>query len=681
MEGGMCEGEHLDPRQPHQRAETNLEASVQCNSSFQVHHDPERAELQRCGASMECGSGQGQAILERSSHHMPNKEDDTKVRKRQKTFSAPQTQTIPNTSFLRRPSVQELPSSVFGHNFQGSTLDPRTANHHDMVRLPRNMDYGSIHPGALTLHSSPPLPAQQEFSLDCSSQDGPKSTLCNNASSQGSRATRVQVDQNGSAQGYRSIGLHTDHSNSIQGSRTSGVQAEHSSVQESRSSGLQATHSNIQGMRKYGLQADHSSTAHASRLTGPQANHSSCSSSAQGCRATGIQADRCCLLPGSRVTGLYAELVKELESQVSELRKVLSSRDEVFTQQEQRIKHLEQENQQLKCQMRTLEEQNDLLSSRNEEAARADQARMLLGPGNGCVDVTESNIQFLKGLVGFLESNAGSQVNIRVPLPPRVPAAEPKMPPAEVRVPPFMQQAPRVEPKTPPVEVREPSPVGMLRVSGVTGGFQYWMNAEESSDSPAALNDSCAIWEETIQETLPDGTPVWASPVEENGRPKLELIPNSGVYITHHQLDDLSQISNEKPKLMTRRLLDYFFSRETLARSSATGQRIAHNNTTMEKPIRLPVAVVSAIKEYVTNVCGRGCNFNAVINSKCGTSRRAVKKMSIRIDWMEGGGQHCPRTEVIAEGSLSPCGSGTATLQNSGSYQRSAMSMDDPAYS
>ncbi|XP_069490742.1 uncharacterized protein [Ambystoma mexicanum] len=630
MEGGMCEGEHLDPRQPHQRAETNLEASVQCNSSFQVHHDPERAELQRCGASMECGSGQGQAILERSSHHMPNKEDDTKVRKRQKTFSAPQTQTIPNTSFLRRPSVQELPSSVFGHNFQGSTLDPRTANHHDMVRLPRNMDYGSIHPGALTLHSSPPLPAQQEFSLDCSSQDGPKSTLCNNASSQGSRATRVQVDQNGSAQGYRSIGLHTDHSNSIQGSRTSGVQAEHSSVQESRSSGLQATHSNIQGMRKYGLQADHSSTAHASRLTGPQANHSSCSSSAQGCRATGIQADRCCLLPGSRVTGLYAELVKELESQVSELRKVLSSRDEVFTQQEQRIKHLEQENQQLKCQMRTLEEQNDLLSSRNEEAARADQARMLLGPGNGCVDVTESNIQFLKGLVGFLESNAGSQVNIRVPLPPRVPAAEPKMPPAEVRVPPFMQQAPRVEPKTPPVEVREPSPVGMLR---------------------------------------------------ENGRPKLELIPNSGVYITHHQLDDLSQISNEKPKLMTRRLLDYFFSRETLARSSATGQRIAHNNTTMEKPIRLPVAVVSAIKEYVTNVCGRGCNFNAVINSKCGTSRRAVKKMSIRIDWMEGGGQHCPRTEVIAEGSLSPCGSGTATLQNSGSYQRSAMSMDDPAYS
>lgn len=84
--------------------------------------------------------------------------------------------------------------------------------------------------------------------------------------------------------------------------------------------------------------------------------------------------------------------------------------------------------------------------------------------------------------------------------------------------------------------------------------------------------------------------------LQENGRPKLELVPNSGVYITHPQLDDLLQVSTDKPKLMTRRLLDYFFSRETLARSSATGQRIAHNNTTMERPLRLPVAVVNAIK-------------------------------------------------------------------------------------
>lgn len=31
--------------------------------------------------------------------------------------------------------------------------------------------------------------------------------------------------------------------------------------------------------------------------------------------------------------------------------------------------------------------------------------------------------------------------------------------------------------------------------------------------------------------------------------------------------------------------------------------------------------------EYITSVCGRGCSFNAVINSKRGTSRRTVKEL------------------------------------------------------
>lgn len=83
---------------------------------------------------------------------------------------------------------------------------------------------------------------------------------------------------------------------------------------------------------------------------------------------------------------------------------------------------------------------------------------------------------------------------------------------------------------------------------------------------------------------------------QENGRPKLELVPNLGVYITHPQLDNLSQVSTDKPKLMTQRPLDYFFSRQMLAWSSATGQRIACNTTTMEQPLRLPVAVVNTIK-------------------------------------------------------------------------------------
>nr|XP_020852979.1 uncharacterized protein LOC110215683 isoform X2 [Phascolarctos cinereus] len=225
-------------------------------------------------------------------------------------------------------------------------------------------------------------------------------------------------------------------------------------------------------------------------------------------------------------------------------------------------------------------------------------------------DVNEGNIQFLKGLVGLLESNMALQVN-------GLPAPLPTSPP--------------VEPKGTPAEAPRSPPVRRLR-AGLPSGFPAWLNSEDGVGSPATLSEATCLWEENVQDTLPDGTPVWASPVEENGRPKLELIPNSGVYITHHQLDDLSQVSTDKPKLMTRRMLDYFFSRETLARSSATGQRIAHNNTTMEKPIRLPVAVVNAIKEYVTKVCGRGCNFNAVINSKCGTSRRAVKKMIVKME-------------------------------------------------
>ncbi|XP_074915888.1 uncharacterized protein LOC116831425 isoform X2 [Chelonoidis abingdonii] len=309
----------------------------------------------------------------------------------------------------------------------------------------------------------------------------------------------------------------------------------------------------------------------------------------------------------SKVTGLYAELVKELELQMSELRNLLASREEAAMWQERRIKELELENQQLKSQLRNLEEQNDLLSSRN--GAGASVGRTVLGSGTSGVDINESNIQFLKGLVGLLESNAALQAN-------------------------SLQSftSPTVgEQRCTLAEVSKSPPVWRMR-AGVPSGFPPWLSTEDGSGSPVTLSDATCLWEENIQDTLPDGTPVWASPVEENGRPKLELIPNSGVYITHHQLDDLSQVSTDKPKLMTRRLLDYFFSREMLARSSATGQRIAHNNTTMEKPIRLPVAVVNAIKEYVTKVCGKSCNFNAVINSKCGTSRRAVKKMIIKME-------------------------------------------------
>ncbi|XP_075033107.1 uncharacterized protein LOC142094647 isoform X2 [Mixophyes fleayi] len=342
---------------------------------------------------------------------------------------------------------------------------------------------------------------------------------------------------------------------------------------------------------------------------------------------------------GSRVTALYAKLVQELETQVAELHQILASRDEVTKVKEWRIQELEQENQELRRQVQTLEEQNDALSRRGISTIK--DGDRLLGSEGHCVVVNDSNVSFIRNLAGFLETNSISQVsppqNFSTPLP----SSESKLPSVETIAPPASPTVSDADHPNAPSEVISSPPEGMLRVSGVTSGFQYWMKMEDGSEN--TLPESCALWEEPLQETLPDGTPAWASPIESNGRPKLELVPASGVYITYQQLEDLSHIPPDKPKLMTRRLLDYFFSRETLARSSATGQRIAHNNTTMEKPLRLPDTVVTAIKAYVTRACGRGCNFNAVINSKCGTSRRAVKKMSIRIDWTEGGTKHCPK--------------------------------------
>ncbi|XP_074019177.1 uncharacterized protein [Numenius arquata] len=314
-----------------------------------------------------------------------------------------------------------------------------------------------------------------------------------------------------------------------------------------------------------------------------------------------------------RVTGLYAQLLRELEAEVAKLQRALAARDEAVLHRDRRIRQLELENRQLRSHVRNLEEENDLLSSGDggggPSATAAAATRALLASGTGCIGVSDSNIQFLKALVELLESNATARVGgfqpFSVPSP-----GEQGCAPADV-------------PRSPPAWQLQ---------AGLPGGFHPCLGSKEGGDSPATLTDTVCLWEESRGDTLPDSTPLWASPIEENGRPKLELVPNSGVYITHPQLDNLSQVSTDKPKLMTRRLLGYFFSRETLARSSATGQRIAHNTTTMERPLRLPVAVVNAIKEYVTKMCGRGCNFNAVINSKCGTSRRAIKKMVVKME-------------------------------------------------
>ncbi|KAM4033440.1 uncharacterized protein ACNLHF_020370 isoform 2-T3 [Anomaloglossus baeobatrachus] len=356
---------------------------------------------------------------------------------------------------------------------------------------------------------------------------------------------------------------------------------------------------------------------------------------------------------GSRVTALYSELVRELEAQIAELHQILTSRDEAAEVQEWRIQELEKENQELRRHVQTLEEQNDALSRRGMCTIK--EGDHLIGPDV----VSDCNVSFLKNLTGFLEPNSESQPSPQASSTP-LPLSESKHPSAESVASPIPPQTPESDHPNAPNEVTSTPSDGMLRVTGVTSGFQYWMKMDDGGEN--TIPESCVLWEEPLQETLPDGTPAWASPIESNGRPKLELVPASGVYITYQQLEDLSLIPPDKPKLMTRRLLDYFFSRETLARSSATGQRIAHNNTTMEKPLRLPDTVVTAIKAYVTRACGRGCNFNAVINSKCGTSRRAVKKMSIRIDWTEGGAKHCPKPICKSPAQRLPAANDKATI-------------------
>lgn len=63
-----------------------------------------------------------------------------------------------------------------------------------------------------------------------------------------------------------------------------------------------------------------------------------------------------------------------------------------------------------------------------------------------------------------------------------------------------------------PEAVTSSPPEGMLRVSGVTSDFQYWMKMDDGGEN--TIPESCVLWEEPLQETLPDGTPTWTSPIE-----------------------------------------------------------------------------------------------------------------------------------------------------------------------
>ncbi|XP_038634507.1 uncharacterized protein LOC119953911 [Scyliorhinus canicula] len=303
---------------------------------------------------------------------------------------------------------------------------------------------------------------------------------------------------------------------------------------------------------------------------------------------------------GMKVMGLYADLVKELQEQVMELQRREQAQAEVVMLRERRIKALERENQRLKDQLQKLEEENDLLSSDSERGIT------MRGLPAGALDASKKSLKFLRDLVEQLESNMGTQN----------PLCDDAFPAVSLGL--LTEET--FAPVKPYREIND-------NISGTT----TWDRVEERFTSPVGHQEIRTL-DNAMKDTLPDGSPVWACAFEVNGRPKSELIPGSGVYLTNRELDELSHLPRDKPKLMTRKLLGYFFSDQTLARSSARGKRIAHNKTTMEKPICLPSTVTSAIKDYVTSVCGRGCDFTAVINSKCSSSRRTVRKLTGKME-------------------------------------------------
>ncbi|XP_078385616.1 uncharacterized protein LOC144667897 isoform X1 [Cetorhinus maximus] len=305
-----------------------------------------------------------------------------------------------------------------------------------------------------------------------------------------------------------------------------------------------------------------------------------------------------------KVMGLYADLVKELQEQVMELQRREQAQAEAVFLREQRIEALEKENRRLKDQLQKLEEENDLLSSDSE---RGITMRNLQA---GALDASKKSIKFLRDLVELLESNMETQN----------PPSDSKLPLVSLGLPPVRIAEETVTPVKPYREVNDDASVTITR-----------NRLEERFTSPLGHQEIQTLGK-AMKDTLPDGSPVWACAIEANGKPKSELIPGSGVYLTNRELDELSHLPRDKPKLMTRKLLGYFFSDQTLARSSARGKRIAHNKTTMEKPICLPTAVTYTIKDYVTSVCGRGCDFTAVINSKCASSRRAVRKLMEKME-------------------------------------------------
>ena len=104
------------------------------------------------------------------------------------------------------------------------------------------------------------------------------------------------------------------------------------------------------------------------------------------------------------------------------------------------------------------------------------------------------------------------------------------------------------------------------------------------------------------------------------------------VWITASQLSLATHRANNQPRKMLINMLDIFFTRETLAISSAKGTRVAHNNKMDAQSKPLNAIVLSALKEFILKTfkksngepCLTESVFNEVVNNKCATARRAL---------------------------------------------------------
>ena len=118
--------------------------------------------------------------------------------------------------------------------------------------------------------------------------------------------------------------------------------------------------------------------------------------------------------------------------------------------------------------------------------------------------------------------------------------------------------------------------------------------------------------------------------LQSSGLKKIKLIPEFDVWLTPSQLSTCLHRANGNPRKLIANFLDTFFSRETLAQSSAKGSRSAHNSNM--KTAALNTFVIQAIVQYVLKSFKkpdgepilRDSDINDTINSKCATARRSL---------------------------------------------------------